>query len=453
MSPPTRARGRLTLARVGLTLTLTCLNGLPALAAGGALRVSPPALPEHDPKLPFVPAPDPPVQFPQDGELTDALQELDVAILSALQHASESGRGWQQLASAASLYMRRARLSGSYDDYANAEAALERAFLRAPEHGGPIELRAQLNFSLHRLPRVDEDLAQMERRILQDNEYKARRVGLAADVAFQRGRYAAAREGFAEALALDRDISSRSRMAVYLWKTGSFDQAEQLYDEATASQREDVGTTAAWLHLQRGLMDLERGRYEDALGHYRLAERALPGYWLVEEHIAEILTLLGQTDDALALYHDIIARTNNAEFMDAVAGILRERGDELGARAMIDRARAIYEKQLARYPEAAYGHALEHFLEFGSQERALTLARENHALRPGADAKILLAQALLGAGEVKEARARIDEALASPIRTADLHRTAAAVARAEGDETGALAQEALARAINPRALE
>ncbi|MCA9691674.1 MAG: hypothetical protein R3A51_18580 [Nannocystaceae bacterium] len=387
------------------------------------------------------------------GSYDEALAQLDSALEYDLRVAERTPKGWITLERAAGRLLERAALTGSFDDYARAEELIDRAFAIGRAGAGPFATRARLNFSLHRLPRVDPDLEAMSRRISQDNHYKARLAGLRADVAFQRGQYADALAGYEEALALREDFTGIVRLAHYRWKTADFDGALALYAKAEALLEDEPGRTLAWLHLQRGLMCLDRGRYDEAMTHYDASAAALPGYWLVDEHIAEILTLQGKTDEALARYRDIVERTGNPEFMDAIAGILLERGEEREGQLMVARARAAYDAMLARYPEAAYGHALEHFLEFGSQERALTLARENHALRPGADAKILLAQALLGAGEVKEARARIDEALASPIRTADLHRTAAAVARAEGDETGALAQEALARAINPRALE
>ncbi len=473
-----RARARVVFTAV-LATALFCLEGHPVAEAGGSQpakagrktgkEIDKAAIatkleeqrarrqrdqPEYRPTLPLEASPEPQVQFPRAGELADALLRLDRSILDTLALAEQHGKGWQQLARATGLYMQRARLSGSYDDYANAEAALERAFLRAPVGSGPFEARARLNFSLHRLPQVDEDLAKMGRRVLQDNEYKSRLIGLTADVAFQRGQYAEARAGFERALELDREFPGLCRLAHYHWKTGSYDQAEQLYAEAESLLLARTGSSMAWLQLQRGLMDLDRGRYLEAMAHYHDADRALPSYWLVEEHKAEILTLLGQQDAALRVYHDIIARTDNPEFMDAVAGILQERGDVAGARAMIARARAAYEDQLARYPEAAYGHALGHFLEFGDDPaRTLELAEANHALRPGAEAKDALAQAYLGAGRAGDAQRVIEEALATPYVSADLHMTASEVYRARGDSQRAQQQRARALTINPRAAE
>ena len=85
------------------------------------------------------------------------------------------------------------------------------------------------------------------------------------------------------------------------------------------------------------------------------------------------MTLQGKTDEALARYTDIIARTDNPEFMDAVAGIHRAAG-----RTEADRARTV------------------------------ALAEAHHRTRPNAEAKISLARAHLRAGRTDDARKSID---------------------------------------------
>jgi hypothetical protein len=42
-----------------------------------------------------------------------------------------------------------------------------------------------------------------------------------------------------------------------------------------------------WLEVQRGSLDFGRGQYGAAELHYRRANAAYPGYWLVDKHIAE----------------------------------------------------------------------------------------------------------------------------------------------------------------------
>ena len=87
--------------------------------------------------------------------------------------------------------------------------------------------------------------------------------------------------------------------------------------------------------------------------------------------------------------------------------------------------KGIYEDQLAAHPEAAAGHALGHYLDFGPADRAVELARANLAARPNAEAHTWLALALLHADRPDEAREHVTAALATPWRSGDLLALAA----------------------------
>ncbi len=384
----------------------------------------------------------------------DELARIDAELAAVLARAAAQPRGWLALERAAELHLTRARLSGSYDDYARADELITRAFTVAGDGVGPFLTRARLNFTLHRLDRVAADLERIAGFAIPRAEDREALVVLHADLAFQQGRYEEALQGFERALATREDITNLARLALYRWKTGEFLPAEDLYHRALAKLPPRSGETAAWLHLQLGLMDLGRGRHDEALAHYQDGAHELGGYWLIDEHIAEIWTLQGKTDAALRAYEDIVERTDSPEFMDAIAGIHLAAGRAELARPWIARARQRYEAQLARFPEAAHGHALGHFLEFGADPaRAVSLAEANHRTRPNAEAKISLARAYLEAGRGADARTIIAEALATPWNTADLHAVAAEVHAAAGDAEAAAQARARALAIDPHALD
>lgn len=352
----------------------------------------------------------------------------------------------------AELYLTRARLSGDYDDYAKAEEMVAKGFEAGTKADfGPFMIRARLNYTLHRLDRIDADFERQTRLPTVDGKEVYGRDLFAANLAFQRGQYAKAEELLVSLVDRMPAVSALSSLALYRWKAGRFDEAEALYRRALDTYDGEETEPEAWIHLQLGLMDLDRGRYDEALAHYREGEALISGYWLLEEHIAEILTLQGKTEDAKALYLAIVERTGNPEFMDALAELEQAAGRTAEADAWLSKANAKFEAQLLRFPEAAYGHALEHFLAHGDDPtKALDMARRNHALRPNADAKRLLAAALVAAGNADEAKTVIEEALATPMRSADLHATAAAVYAAVGDAAKAEEQRAAARAINPK---
>lgn len=438
--------------------TLALALGLAASAA--TLACNRPSDDEAPPPAAAPPAPAAPAEAaappPAAREGTTWAKEveaLDETLAAVLRRAESQPKSWLALDKAAGLYLSRARLTGDYGDYAKAEQVLERAFAIAGEGAGPIARRIDLNFTLHRLDRVAADIERLAKKAVQLPQDARALADLRAELAFQTGDYEAAGRGFELALAADENVTTQARLALYRWKTGDFADAEALYAKAIAGQRGVASEPLAWLHLQLGLMDLERGRWDDALAHYRDADAVLAGYWLIEEHIAEILTLQGETEEARARYEDIVARTGNAEFMDALAGIAEAKGDAEAASQWAARARGIYEAQLARFPEAAYGHALDHFLDFGEPARAVELAEANHRTRPNAEAKLSLARAYLKAGRVADARAAVEDALKTRWNTADLHAIASEVLAAAGAAERAAEERAKALALNPRAFD
>ncbi len=88
---------------------------------------------------------------------------------------------------------------------------------------------------------------------------------------------------------------------------------------------------------------------------------------------------------------------------------------------------------MKRYPHAMTGHALDYYLEKGDVAKALELARKNHQVRPGGEAKVKLACALVLNAEFAEARSVIEAALASPFDPAQLHATASVIYGKSGD--------------------
>src|SRR5207302_7510635 len=111
---------------------------------------------------------------------------------------------------------------------------------------------------------------------------------LRADIDYQQGRYEEARKGYESLLRDDRAWDHLARLAYLESKLGNVEDAEALYVEAEDEITAKEMRAFAWVELQRGVLDLTHGRYEDAWAHYRQAGQAYSGYWLVDEHIAEL---------------------------------------------------------------------------------------------------------------------------------------------------------------------
>ncbi len=381
----------------------------------------------------------------------EAMKRSQVAVTNARKAAEAGADQWLMHEIHASEWMARAQLSGRYEDYAAAGTALDAAFAVAVRGSGPHMMAAAFNFSMHRLVAAEAQLAATDAyAVPPDPGDRAEIAAMRGDIAFYRGDYAKAWSLYDQADALVPGSTS-FRRAIFAARTGDTDAADAYFAEAERAYRSPTPQTRSYMALQRGILDLDRGRLDDALAHFREAERLFPGRWLIEEHIAEVLALQGKSAEAEKLYRSIVKRTGHPEFIDALAAIAEARGDKAEAVQLYARSSAIWEKRLKLFPEATYGHAIDHCMARKDWPCALRLAEANHTARPYGEAKIKLAAALLGNGRIGEARAMIEQVLASRWRTPNLHGTAADIYQASGLTQKAEAQRKLARAMNPLA--
>lgn len=295
-----------------------------------------------------------------------AVAEADAQVAAAdARVAHLKTDSWMELERAANAHMSRGRLSDNWSDYATADSLMTRAFDTAPEGTGPFLGRARLNFTMHRFDRVNDDLARAESQMLLSPRTRSEIEALRADAALERGEHEAALAHYRSAVAAEHNFDNLARLAGGLAKTGSLEAADRTYTEAAAALPRSATRERAWVSLQRGLLALEAPDLERALKYYRDAKQQFPGWWLADEHIAEALTLQGHDEEALAIYRDVLSRTGDPEFMDAMARIYHHCGDEATAAKWIALARAGHAKRLARFPEAAAGHARQHIRDFG----------------------------------------------------------------------------------------
>ncbi len=347
------------------------------------------------------------------------------------------------------VLLERARLTNRLEDYLRVQAVLDDAFSLAPRGSGPLVLAARFHYTVHRLTRAEEYLDLIDRRAVPRAADTLLARVLRAEIALQRGQYQVAGDEL-KAVAKQAPAVATVELALYYAKTGDPAQAETLLSEAlTATPVSDL-QRRAWLQLQLGVVAMNRGDLTAAMKRLRAADAELPGWWLVQEHIAEVHSRLDEHAKAIEILEALVESTDLPQHMDTLAGLYRHVGRADEAEALIARARERWEQHLASLPEATRGHALQHYLRFGPPERALELAREDAAARPGGDAQLALAQALLKIGQPAEALAVLQQVLATPYRSARLHDLAARAYTALGDAAAAEAQTELCWAINPR---
>src|SRR5690348_14488088 len=196
----------------------------------------------------------------------------------------------------ASLLYQRASLTGNLKSFREVEAVIEEV-IKAVNHADDLLfLKANLAFKLHRL----HDTAKILRQaycLAETPEGKA----LRADLHFQSGRHQEARHGYEQAIAENRTWDNLARLAHWMFKMGDNAGAERLYEEAEDELTAKQMRSFAWLELQRGLLDLEKQNHAAARLHYRNAEQAYSGYWLVEQHAAALLVAEGHLTEAAQL--------------------------------------------------------------------------------------------------------------------------------------------------------
>lgn len=357
------------------------------------------------------------------GDYERALRRLDLEIANDRQDAAARTGEWLFEESLARAHMARARLSGNYEDFAAAQAAIDRAFAAAPAGTGPHFTAAMLAFSLHRLGEAERMLDAIDDYAVPPGSGdRAEMLGMRGDIALYRGDTEAALRFYGQAERLVPG-SADFRMAVYHSQAGRPDEAEAALVRVEAALPQPTRRARAQIALLRGIVQLDNGRLDAALERFREANRLFPGWWLIEEHIAEVLALTGQAAQAEPILRDVVRRTGHPEYLDALAGLARSRGDAAEAWRLAVLARRGWNLRIQLFPEAAYGHGIDHCLDVGDAGCALMLALRNHEARPYGEAKLKLARALALGGRFAEAERMIAAAAATGWRPADIVAT------------------------------
>jgi tetratricopeptide (TPR) repeat protein len=313
------------------------------------------------------------------------------------------------------LYQR-ASLTGDPAAFATAEAAIDGGLERVGPWPDLCQLKAQLDSRFHRLAAVRQDLA-----MVPGLTESAQGRALLADLAMQEGRYDEARTVYETVVREHRTWDNLARLGHLRAKMGDVDGAERLYAEAVDELSAKEMRAYAWVELQCGLLDLSRGRHDEASVHYERAGRAYSGYWLVDTHVAELLGAQGSIEDAVALYEDVVARVPAPELQQALGNLYVRMGQP-------DRARPWHDRALAAYLESARRgdvHYFHHLADFYADVRedgpeAVRWARKDLALRQNASTHTALAWGLYRDGRLHEALDAVHPALSSGVKDADL---------------------------------
>ena len=358
---------------------------------------------------------------------------------------------WLRQESLARAYMTRSRFAERYDDLATAEKILAEARAGAPGNSGPLLSIAALSMMGHRLRDSERALDVIDSWAVPPEPGEMVEVlGLRGDLAFYRGDMAAAQKLYDEAEAIRGGSAVAYRRANLAKAQGDYDAAIQGFLGSAVGEKRGTPFFHASTALQIGAVEQARGNYAEASRWFTRADRQFPGFWLFEAHRAQSKAVAGDLQGAIAAMRSVAEDHPAAEVMDALAMLLRSSGEATESRLWASRAGEEWKRQLSLAPEAAYGHALEHELVFGTPERALMLARKNLAARPYGGSRVLLASALIMNGRYQPALDQLEAAEASGWRSAPLFALKAQIYELTGRAADAEEARKSALALNPR---
>ena len=274
---------------------------------------------------------------------------------------------------------------------------------------------------------------------------------LNADINFQEGRYLDAKSGYERVIEDSRTWDNLVRLAYFKAKMGDEAGAEQLYGEAEDEISAKEMRSYAWVELQRGLLDLSHGRYAETRAHYHRADEAYSGYWLIDEHMAELLGAQGKFDEAVTLYEEVVGRVPKAELQQAIGELYALMGKPDQAQLWLDRALAAYDESVERGDVHYYHHLTDFYADVRENgTEAVRWARKDYELRQNFAAEGALAWALYRNRQFAEALHLMEKALSSGVRDARLFYHAAMIQLAAGHSEASKQLLAEAAQINPR---
>ena len=264
------------------------------------------------------------------------LIEQDIAKAGGIEAQNEPA-GTERVTRYVYRLYQRASLAGDPTGLGAVARAIDRAIPFLVHPGDLYLLKANVAFKLHQFANVQSALRAVPS-VYHSNEGRLIR----ADLDFQFGRYQTAKNGYCAVLKTERSWGALARLAHFCGKMGDPAGADELYEEAQDDLTAKEMRAFAWLEVQRGFLDFARGHYREAQSHYDRAEAAYPGYWLVDEHVAELLAAQDRYGDAIAILERVVSAAHRPELDQAIGELYQRTGQEERARQQMQKALTAY---------------------------------------------------------------------------------------------------------------
>lgn len=403
------------------------------------------------------PAPDDlPAPFPSPHRTwADHVAAIDRSIIINRSRATTEPSDWLSPSAEAGAWIARAGMTGRWQDYAAAEAALALSAERAPPAVQPHMLRARLALALHRNAEVEPALqhaAVIDREFTQPAN-QAQAAAMRGDVALYGGNWRRADALYTQAAGLSNSETIAYRRAFVTERTQGGDAAIAAWLDVARVSFRPSRRLLAGLAMRIGGVELARGNWTEAARWHARADRTVPGDWHIAALRLQDRALAGDLPGAIAGMERLAAAHDLPELWDALAVWKQANGDAAGARAVLGRAGTGWLAFASHYPLATASHQAEHAFIAGDFASMLAFARLNYRNRPYGDAAIALAEALAANGEIVGARTMLEQVRRDGWHNSEGDWLDFHIAELAGDGNGVAAARIRAEQRNHRALD
>lgn len=370
------------------------------------------------------------------GGKTPVDQQLE-HLQEAVRRSPEKVELWLALGQ---QWILKARGTGDPGYYLNAGACAELALQLAPDQRLALSLKGMVLLNGHRFT---EARTFAEAALKQDPD-DVLALGVLSDANLELGHFQAAADAAQRMVDLKPNLPSYGRAAHLRWLQGDAPAAKQFYRSAIdAGANSRDAEPLAWVIVQTAQLFWHEGDMEGADAGFDTALRKLEGYPPALVGKARVALARGESARAVELLERALAQSPLAETAWLLGDAREAAGDSKGALAA--QAEAV---RLGRQGDHL---TLALFLATKSRdtEEALRLAQAEHEARPNTQVEDAYAWALYRTGQLAEARAASDRALALGTKEPRLLFHAGAIRLAQGEtaEGQALLKQALA--LNP----
>jgi tetratricopeptide (TPR) repeat protein len=369
----------------------------------------------------------------------DALRKLEQDIAFYQQRSNLSPDDGLELASLASSYLTKARVSGWANWYLLSEQAAKRSLANLPVfNNGAILVLAEIAEARHDF----KEAIRLASQVLdyQPGNESASSILVTANLA--QGHIAEAQAVVDELVERVPTAGILSLRAFVYAAKGQDDLAQQDFEAAIGLEQPGDAYGSAWLRTQLGKLHARHGRVSEAETLYNEALRIASDYALAQLSLADLNVKTGDYKTAIHLYQDVLDRAKDSSTVfDHVAlqGLWRAKtlqADRAGAVDVLAKAEIVLRQDAY---SNAFGHPRELarlLLERGNEKdlpEAFSLLQTELSNRRDPVTLELTAWVFMKLNQYEDARTMIQEAMAHGFQDAGLYYRAGVIEEQLGE--------------------